>query len=173
MPFGEASGHFGWFNNQTALEYSYQAVSAAIKFIQNSGFPDHFTLEPLNEPVDNPDIRAFGSTFALSDSGAAWVTKYIKGVLSRVKAVNAKIPVMMQDGFRGEAHYSPSFEARENLAFVRSTSYEQQSLLLTTTYDRTFTTITSPVVLSRRTTGLLTSAPMRRLPKAMGNFRPS
>lgn len=44
MPFGEASGHFGWFNNATALSYSYQAVEAVINFVQTSGFPQSSTL---------------------------------------------------------------------------------------------------------------------------------
>lgn len=71
MPFGEREGGFGWFNNATALGYSYQAVSAAIDFIRNSGFSSSFTLEPLNEAVANRDITAFGSHFALSESGPA------------------------------------------------------------------------------------------------------
>ncbi|KAI5254589.1 endo-beta-1,3-glucanase, partial [Aureobasidium subglaciale] len=117
MAFEEKEGNYGWFNNATALNYSYQAVDAAINFIQNSGFPSHFTLEPINEPVDNKNIQFFGTPLALSDNGAAWVTSYIKGVLSRVSAVNSKIPVMLQDGFKGEAYFSPSFGATTNLVF--------------------------------------------------------
>lgn len=117
MPFGEAEGHYGWFNNQTALDYSYQAVSAAINFIQNSGFPSHFTLEPLNEPVDNTNIVFFGTPLALSDAGAAWVTKYIQGVVSRAASLNSKIPIMLSDGFKGTTAFSDSFAASTNLVF--------------------------------------------------------
>lgn len=39
MPFGKASGHFGWFNNATVLDYSYQAIDAVISYIQSSGHP--------------------------------------------------------------------------------------------------------------------------------------
>lgn len=117
MPFGGGQGRYGWFNNQTALDYSYKAVDAAISFIQNSGFPSHFTLEPLNEPVDNTNIVFFGTPLALSDNGAAWVTKYVQGVISRVAAVNPKIPVMLSDGFKGTEAFSGSFAASTNLVF--------------------------------------------------------
>ena len=83
MPFGGGQGRYGWFNNQTALDYSYKAVDAAISFIQNSGFPSHFTLEPLNEPVDNTNIVFFGTPLALSDNGAAWVTSQLSEGPSR------------------------------------------------------------------------------------------
>lgn len=117
MPFGEREGAFGWFNNDTALDYSYRAVSAAIDFIKNSGFASHFTLEPLNEPVDNRDITKFGSPLALSDNGAAWVTKYIQGVLELLKTAQLDIPVMVSDGFKGEPHFSPAFPATANIVF--------------------------------------------------------
>jgi len=117
MPFGEREGGFGWFNNNTALDYSYRAVSAAIAFIQSTGQSSYYTLEPLNEPVDNRDITAFGSPFALSDAGAAWVTKYAQGVLSRVQAAKLDIPVMISDGFKGEAYFSPSFPVSANIVF--------------------------------------------------------
>ncbi|KAK5714927.1 hypothetical protein LTR15_010343 [Elasticomyces elasticus] len=93
MPFGEREGAFGWFQNATALSYSYQAVSAAITFIQSS-FPSHFILEPINEPVDNRDITAFGSPYALSDNNATYVANYIKGVISRVQAVNPRRSIL-------------------------------------------------------------------------------
>ncbi|TKX24417.1 cellulase-like protein 2 [Elsinoe australis] len=117
MAFGEREGAFGWFNNVTALQYSYKAVDAAIAFIQNSGSPQSYTLEPLNEPVDNRNIMFFGTPLALSDNGAAWVVQYIKGVLQRVKAVNPNIPVAIQDGFKGEAYFAPQFDAASNLVF--------------------------------------------------------
>ena len=92
-------------------------MSAAISFIQNFSFPSHYTLELLNEPVDNRNIAFFGTPLALSDSGTAWVFKYIQGVVSRASAVNSKIPVMLQDGFKGEPYFSPSFPASTILVF--------------------------------------------------------
>ncbi|KAF4985531.1 hypothetical protein FGRMN_11172, partial [Fusarium graminum] len=47
--------------NQTALDYFYEAVDAAIKFIEESDVPQGFTLAPINEPVDNRDITKFGT----------------------------------------------------------------------------------------------------------------
>ena len=115
MGFGEAEGHFGWFNNQTNLDYSWKAVEAAATFIHTSGFPESFTLEPINEPVDN--IAAFGFPEALTESGAAWTLHYIQGAISRVSAVNAKIPIMFQGSFRPETYWSPKFPASTNLVF--------------------------------------------------------
>jgi aryl-phospho-beta-D-glucosidase BglC (GH1 family) len=117
MPFGERQDAFGWFNNSTALDYSYRAVTAAVDFIKASGFASHFTFEPLNEPVDNRDITKFGTPLALSDEGAAWVVKYIKGVLTIVRNAKLDIPVMISDGFKGEAYFSPSFPATTNIVF--------------------------------------------------------
>lgn len=117
MGFGEAEGHFGWFNNQTALTYSYKAIDAVIEFVQSSGFPQSFTIEPINEPVDNPNMMYFGTPAALSDAGAAWTLQYIKGVIQRIVAANPNIPLMFQGSFRGEAYWSPQFPANTNLVF--------------------------------------------------------
>lgn len=117
MPFGEASGHFGWFNNATALDYSYQAIDAVISYVQSSGYPQSYTIEPINEPVDNADFSTFGTPAALSDSGAVWVLKYIQGVVAKVQAANPKIPVMFQGSFKGEEYWSPNFPAGTNLVF--------------------------------------------------------
>ena len=118
MAFGEAEGHFGWFNNATALDYSYRAVDAAVKWIQNeSGHPDSYSFEPINEPVDNRNIQFFGTPAALSDAGAQYTLQYIRGVISRVKAINPKIPVVFQGSFRPETYWSPFFPAGENLVF--------------------------------------------------------
>jgi len=99
------------------LTYSYEAIDAVIAYVQGSGFPHSYTIEPINEPVDNPDITAFGTPAALSDSGAAWVLKYIQGVIAKVQAANPKIPVMFQGSFKGEEYWSPSFPAGTNLVF--------------------------------------------------------
>jgi aryl-phospho-beta-D-glucosidase BglC (GH1 family) len=117
MGFGEADGHFGWFNNATALDYSLKAVDAALKFIQDSGSPQSYTLEPINEPVDNRDFTTFGTPAALTDNGAAWVLRYIQSVLKKVQATNPKIPLMFQGSFRGEPYWSSSFPTTTNLVF--------------------------------------------------------
>lgn len=117
MGFGEAEGHFGWFNNQTALKYSYKAIDTVIEFVQSSGFPQSFTIEPINEPVDNSNMMYFGTPAALSDAGASWTLQYIKGVIQRIVAANPNIPLMFQGSFRGEAYWSPQFPANTNLVF--------------------------------------------------------
>lgn len=117
QPFGERQGAYGWFSNATALGYSYRAVSAAIEFTKMSGFASQFTLEPLYEPIDNRDTSKSDTTLALSDTGAAWVTEYIKGVLALVQAAGADIPVMISDGFKGEAYFSPLFPSTANIVF--------------------------------------------------------
>uniref|UniRef100_A0A8H7K243 glucan 1,3-beta-glucosidase n=1 Tax=Bionectria ochroleuca TaxID=29856 RepID=A0A8H7K243_BIOOC len=115
LGLGGREGRHDWFNNQTALDYSYKAVDAALKFIQESDFPDKFTLQPLNEPVDNP--AAFGFPDALTDAGAAWVLSYFRGVLARVQAANANIPIMLQGSFRPVSFWSPSFADTDNIVF--------------------------------------------------------
>ncbi|KAK2769793.1 putative exo-beta-1,3-glucanase [Colletotrichum kahawae] len=117
LGIGEKDGNYGWFNNQTALDYSYQAVEAVIRHIQDSGSPQSYTLAPINEPVDNRDFSKFGTPEALSENGAAWVAKYINGVLARVRVANPHIPVMFQGSFRSESFWSPYFDAGENLVF--------------------------------------------------------
>lgn len=118
MAFGEADGHFGWFNNQTALDYSYKAVEAAVEWIQHESCnPDSFTFEPINEPVDDKNVQLFGTPAALSDAGAAWTVQYIQGVITRVNAINPKIPVMFQGSFRPESYWSQFFPATTNLVF--------------------------------------------------------
>ena len=114
MPFGEASGHFGWFNNQTALDYSLEAIDAVLDYVQNqSGSPSSYTIAPINEPVD--DITQFGFPLALTDSGADWVLKYILAVNTKVRAINPKIPIMFQGSFRGESFWSSKLPSDANI----------------------------------------------------------
>ncbi|KAF7585882.1 hypothetical protein BBP40_009942 [Aspergillus hancockii] len=117
MPFGEAAGHYGWFNNQTALRYSLEAIDAVISYVKESSSPESYTIAPINEPIDNRDMAAFGTPDALSEDGAAWLLGYIQEVVSRVEAVNPQIPVMFQGSFKGEAYWSSKFPSNTNLVF--------------------------------------------------------
>ncbi|KAF9892240.1 hypothetical protein FE257_002017 [Aspergillus nanangensis] len=117
MPFGEAEGHYGWFHNETALEYSLQAIDAVIEYVQTSGHVASYTIAPINEPVDNRDMAAFGTPAALSDDGAAWVVKYVQAVVEKVAAVDPGIPVMVQGSFHGEEYWAPQFDSEANLVF--------------------------------------------------------
>ena len=115
MGLGGREGGYAWFHNETALEYSYHAVDAAIEFIQAAGYPQGFTLQPMNEPVDNGE--AFGTPDALSDEGAEWVLSYFQGVLERVESADQRIPVLLQGSFKGEEFWSPHFDEGANIAF--------------------------------------------------------
>ncbi|KAK2792310.1 hypothetical protein FQN52_003787 [Onygenales sp. PD_12] len=115
LEIGEAEGHLGWFHNETALDYSYQAIDAVIDFIQGSSSPQSYTIAPINEPADLPEY--FGTPESLSEEAAAWTAQYIQGVIDRVSAADPNIPIMFQGGFKPEAYWSPSFDAGANLVF--------------------------------------------------------
>jgi hypothetical protein len=116
LEIGEAHGHGGWFYSKENLELSYKAVDAVLEYIQHaSGHAESYTLAPFNEAVDNKDIRTFGTPLALSDEAAAWLLKYVLGVVHRVEAVNPHIPIMVQDSFKGEAFWASRLPAAANI----------------------------------------------------------
>jgi hypothetical protein len=117
LDIGEAVGHWGWYDNSTALEWSLKAVDALVEFVASSPNPWSYTIEPINEPVDNRDFSTFGTPAALSDKGAKWLVKYIRAVLERVEKVDARIPVMFQGSFKPETYWSGFFEKERNLVF--------------------------------------------------------
>lgn len=113
LDIGEALFHDARFYNTTNLDYSLKAVDKVLKFIENSGHMNAFTIAPINEASDN--LAAFGSADGLSEKAAAWIMKYMDGVLTRVVAVDKRIPVMLQDSFKGASYWSPLFDANTNL----------------------------------------------------------
>ena len=119
LPIGEATGNWGWFDNQTALDNSLQAIDAVVDFVQHSGSPESYTIEPINEPADGnkKDMSTFGTAAVLSDKGAAWVAKYINAVLDHVAKVNPNIPVMFQGSFKNPDYWSGRFADDANLVF--------------------------------------------------------
>ncbi|KAI9708499.1 MAG: hypothetical protein M1820_003960 [Bogoriella megaspora] len=108
---------YGWFFNETAWNYSMQAVDAVLSFIINSGSPESYTIAPINEPADNPNVLAFASPAALTEDGAAWLSKYYNAVLARIAAVDSRIPLMLEDGFKGEEYWSSKFPNNTNIVF--------------------------------------------------------
>ncbi|KAK8035483.1 hypothetical protein PG993_010478 [Apiospora rasikravindrae] len=112
---GERVGGLDWWYNETALAWSMKTVDAVLDFIQQSGQPESFTLEPVNEPMDNPD--AIGQPSALSEKASAWLLKYYRLVLDRVAAVNPRIPVMLNDGFKGPGYWAGNFTQDRNIVF--------------------------------------------------------
>ncbi|KAF5863035.1 hypothetical protein ETB97_010843 [Aspergillus alliaceus] len=43
LTIDEATGHWGWYYNDTAFDYSMQVVNAVISFVQYSGSPQSYT----------------------------------------------------------------------------------------------------------------------------------
>ncbi|KAK8031595.1 hypothetical protein PG990_001329 [Apiospora arundinis] len=112
---GERVGGLDWWYNETALAWSMKTVDAVLDFIQQSGRPESFTLEPVNEPMDKPDD--IGQPSSLSEKASGWLLKYYNAVLDRVAAVNSRIPVMLNDGFKGPAYWAANFTADKNIVF--------------------------------------------------------
>ncbi|KAK7934736.1 glycoside hydrolase superfamily [Apiospora marii] len=112
---GERVGGLDWWYNETALDWSMKTVDAVLDFIQTSGQPESYTLEPVNEPMDNPDD--IGQPMSLSEKAAAWLLQYYRAVLERAAAVNPQIPVMLDDDFKGPEYWADSFAAGQNLVF--------------------------------------------------------
>jgi hypothetical protein len=127
LDIGEAVGHWGWYDNSTALDWSLRAVDAVLKFITESDVPWGYTLEPINEPVDNRDFSTFGTPAALSEKGARWLVKYIRAVIERAERVDRRIPVMVQGSFKPERYWSPFFDAQSNIVFDAHHYYFQYS----------------------------------------------
>ncbi|KAL5051192.1 glycoside hydrolase superfamily [Aspergillus fruticulosus] len=108
MPFDEAEGHFGCFN-QTALNYSLEVVDAA----------------------GNKDLSCFGTPLASSDIGAAWVLQYILAVISRSITYicsdaeespgDGKFPVFIGE-WSVQAEFDSTFAGREQ-ALITGLSY--------------------------------------------------
>jgi hypothetical protein len=113
LDIGEKVGNDGWFFNSTNLGYSLQAVDQVLDFFVETGYPWAFTIAPINEASDNPS--AFASPNTLTTNGTNWIVKYSQGVLSRIARVDKRIPLMLQDCFLGEEHWSPLFPNGTNL----------------------------------------------------------
>ncbi|KAF9894462.1 hypothetical protein FE257_007965 [Aspergillus nanangensis] len=110
---GEATDHTSWFFNNTNLNYSYEVVDAAIDWIAGASKPGAFTFTPVNEASDN--FAGFGSGETLSTAGTTWVVQYTRGVLDRVRQKLPCLPIMAQDSFMGERHWSPYFGQCDNV----------------------------------------------------------
>jgi aryl-phospho-beta-D-glucosidase BglC (GH1 family) len=117
MGLGEKDGNWNWFNNATALDYSLQAVSAALDYIKSSGMPGSFSLAPINEPVDSRDLSKFGTPASLSDQGFNWVLSYINAVIQLAEQKSPGTPIMFQGGFRPVTEWSAQLPAGANLCF--------------------------------------------------------
>ncbi|KAH6647814.1 glycoside hydrolase superfamily [Truncatella angustata] len=130
LDIGEGLMHDAWFYNDTNMEYSWQAVDEVLTFMKNSGHLNAFTIAPINEASDN--LSSFGSAAGLTDNATNWILSYMDGVFERVEAVDKRIPVMLQDCFKGASFWAPLFETTRNLVidshvyyFAASGTYSQ------------------------------------------------
>ncbi|KAI4604016.1 hypothetical protein KJ359_000142 [Pestalotiopsis sp. 9143b] len=115
LDIGEGLMRDGWFYNETNLDYSLQAIDKILDFAQQSGYLNAFTIAPINEASD--DLSSFGTAAGLSDNATNWILKYMDGVFERVEAVDKRIPVMLQDCFKGASFWAPMFDTSKNLVF--------------------------------------------------------
>jgi glucan 1,3-beta-glucosidase len=113
LDIGEGFGHDAWFYNATNLEYSFQAVDEVLKFMKNTGHLNAFTLAPINEASDN--LAGFGTADGLSIKATNWINTYIDGCLKRIAKVDKRIPLMLQDNFKGASYWAPFYNSATNL----------------------------------------------------------
>jgi hypothetical protein len=121
LDIGENVGNDGWFFNSKNLAHSYQAVEENLSFFVQTGYPWAFTISSLNEASDNPTQSAPPKT--LTANGTAWIVKYTQGVLTRIAAVDKRFPLMLQDCFLSEEHWSPYFPPGTNLVVDQHVYY--------------------------------------------------
>jgi hypothetical protein len=115
LDIGEAYGHNAWFFNQTNLLYSWTAVDRILDYIQASPLGlNKFSISPLNEASDT-NLVGFGTAAGLTDEGVAWVNTYLQGVLNRIKKVDSRIPLIVQDNFQGTEFWAPYFNATDSI----------------------------------------------------------
>jgi len=113
LDIGEALFHDGWFYNTTNLDYSFQAIDQILNFIVGSTHTNAFTIAPINEASDN--LASFGSPDGLSTNATNWILTYMDGVFEKVEKLDRRIPVMLQDCFKGPSFWSPLFASGHNL----------------------------------------------------------
>ncbi|KAL2832031.1 glycoside hydrolase superfamily [Aspergillus cavernicola] len=121
LTIGEAEGHWGWFYNETAWNYSLDVMNAALDFITDSGSPQSYTLEPLNEPADRNKeselgMAVFGTPEALSVDAAGYVLGFWKAVINLVTERGLDVAVMAQS-FKLPGYWDGEFEGDAKVVF--------------------------------------------------------
>lgn len=115
LDIGEALFHDAWFYNATNLAYTYDAIDAILDFIVASGHVNKFTIAPINEASDN--LAGFGSAAGLSSNASDYINTYMHGVLDKIAKVDSRIPMMIQDCFKGASFWAPYYTAGSNIVF--------------------------------------------------------
>ncbi|KAK5745895.1 hypothetical protein LTR17_001024 [Elasticomyces elasticus] len=116
LDIGEALMHGDWFQNTTNLAYSFQAVDGILSFIKNSGHINAYTIAPINEASDT-HLAGFGTAAGLTDAGVNWINTYHMGVLKKIAKVDQRIPMMIQDNFKGAGFWAPFYQSTDNIVF--------------------------------------------------------
>ncbi|KAJ4324435.1 hypothetical protein N0V94_001333 [Neodidymelliopsis sp. IMI 364377] len=115
LDIGEALFHDDWFYNETNLAYSWQAVDRVLDYVKASPLGlNKFTISPINEASDT-NLVGFGTSAGLTDNGVAWVNRYLYGVLDRIRKVDSRIPMMIQDNFKGADFWTPYYNTTDNV----------------------------------------------------------
>lgn len=113
LDIGEGFMHHAWFYNSTNLDYSFVAIDGILNFIKALGHMNAFTIAPLNEASDN--LAAFGSADGLSNNATNWILTYVDGVFAKIAKVDSRIPLMLQDCFKGASFWAPFWDSSANL----------------------------------------------------------
>ncbi|KAK5720631.1 hypothetical protein LTR15_006591 [Elasticomyces elasticus] len=116
LDIGEAFRHGDWFQNTTNLAYSFQAIDGILSFIKASGHTNVFTIAPINEASDT-HLAGFGTDAGLTDAGVNWINTYHQGVLKKIAKVDSRIPMMIQDCFKGAGFWAPFYNSSNNIVF--------------------------------------------------------
>ena len=116
LDIGEALGHGDWFFNTTNLDYSLKAVDGILSFMQTSGHLNAFTLAPINEASDT-HLAGFGTPAGLTTNGTNWILTYFDAVLAKISKVDRRVPLMIQDCFKGASFWAPLFDPSQNIVF--------------------------------------------------------
>ncbi|KAJ4361289.1 hypothetical protein N0V95_001991 [Ascochyta clinopodiicola] len=115
LDIGERLFHDDWFFNETNLAYSYEAVDRVLDYIKASPLGlNKFTIAPINEASDTK-LVGFGTPAGLTDEGADFVNRYLHGALDRIKKVDPRIPMMIQDSFKGADFWAPNYNTTDTI----------------------------------------------------------
>jgi glucan 1,3-beta-glucosidase len=68
---------------------------------RRAGTFNAYTFAPINQASDN--LAGFASAAGLTDDGTNWVNTYIDGCLKKIAAIDKRIPLMLQNNFKGSS----------------------------------------------------------------------
>ncbi|GAA5851598.1 hypothetical protein JCM8547_001143 [Rhodosporidiobolus lusitaniae] len=114
LQIGEASGHEGWWFNQTAFDYSLKVVSGVLDFIQSSSNPSMYTIAPINEPSNSIQTFASPNTVHYPD-GVNWLMTYLRAVYAMIEERKMGTWLMQNDAFMGASYWAPLWDKSDRI----------------------------------------------------------